>query len=155
MSRRIYLASSWRNTLQSSYIRLLRDYGHEVYDFTGKEPMPAGGPYPTAFAWDELDPKWNSWRPSDFRHNLLSSSRAAFGFLGDSRGMAWADTCLLLLPCGNSAHLEAGFMKGLGKRLIIHYHDNDGGDGYKPDLMYLLADNITIGKEELIDQLSK
>lgn len=30
---RIYLASSWRNKSQQRFVRLLRDAGHEVYDF--------------------------------------------------------------------------------------------------------------------------
>lgn len=31
--RRIYLASSWRNEHQPRILALLRDAGHEVYDF--------------------------------------------------------------------------------------------------------------------------
>ena len=62
--------------------------------------------------------------------------------------MEWADTCVLLLPSGRSAHLEAGYMKGRGKRLIIHIPEYDG-----PDLMYLLADNITVTIFELLEVL--
>lgn len=34
--------------------------------------------------------------------------------------MKWADTCVLALPCGRSAHLEAGWMSGAGKKLIVY-----------------------------------
>ena len=33
MSRRIYLASSWRNPAQPAFVKHLREAGHEVYDF--------------------------------------------------------------------------------------------------------------------------
>lgn len=62
--------------------------------------------------------------------------------------MEWADTCVLLMPCGRSAHIEAGYMKGRGKRLIVYYPTTDR-NGFEPDLMYLLADHIAIGPDEL------
>ena len=65
--------------------------------------------------------------------------------------MEWADTCVMLLPCGRSAHLEAGYMKGRGKRLIIFYANNAREE---PDLMYLLADHIAIGAADLRAVLS-
>lgn len=141
---RIYLATSWRNTYHFTVLNHLQALGHEVYNFKSSEPMPAGGPQPTSFGWDELDLYYKSWDPRQYRDFLVTSQRAAAGYLGDFRGMEWADTCVLTLPSGRSAHLEAGYMKGRGKRLIIYIPEP-----IEPDLMYLLADHICIELEEL------
>lgn len=107
-----------------------------------------------AFSWAEMDENWQDWGPEGYRTQLIRSQRAAAGYLGDLRGMEWADTCVLLLPCGRSAHIEAGYMKGRGKRLIIYIpYALTKDTGFEPDLMYLLADNIVMTKGELIDAL--
>ena len=144
---RIYVASSWRNPYQAQTVKALRALGHEVYDFKSDAPGYFGGPQPTAFSWSEMSADWQAWGPAEYRNELLTHPRAASGYLGDLRGMEWADTCLMLLPCGRSAHIEAGYMKGRGKRLIIMYADQCR-EGFEPDLMYLLADNIIIGEAE-------
>lgn len=143
--RRIYLASSWRNEFHAETRDKLREWGHQVYDFKSRDAIGSGGPVATAFSWAELDPKWQTWTPEAYRQHLTTSPRAAQGYLGDLRGMEWADTCVLLLPCGRSAHIEAGYMKGRNKRLVIHFV----GHREEPDLMYLLADHIAIGWDDL------
>lgn len=145
---RIYLASSWRNCRHSEVLEFVMALGHEVYNFKGVTGICAGGPAPTAFSWADIDSNWKAWTPRSYRDVVIHTPRAASGYLGDFRGMEWADTCVLLLPCGRSAHIEAGYMKGRGKRLIIFYWD-DSSDGFEPDLMYLLADHIAIGLGEL------
>lgn len=47
----------------------------------------------------------------------------------------WADACVLVLPCGRSAHLEAGYCAGQGKVTIFYLHP----DKFEPELMYLLG----------------
>lgn len=174
MARKIYLATSWRNEFHESTKVLLRSWGHEVYDFkedtfrlkglpeTPKEDREAlervqlaiggGVPPATAFAWSDLDSDYLDWAPENYRWHLLSKQRASQGFVSDLRGMEWADTCVMLLPCGNSAHIEAGYMKGRGKRAICHWPNNQPTK-FDPDLMYLLFDNITIGEQELMSAL--
>jgi nucleoside 2-deoxyribosyltransferase len=113
-----------------------------------------------------MDPDWQDWRPREYQGQLQTSARAAQGFIGDLRGMEWADTCVMALPCGNSAHIEAGYMKGRGKRLIIYWHNNEQittakndktGEiktwKFEPDLMYLLGDNLVTGQQELRNAL--
>lgn len=150
---KIYLASSWRNAFHGKTLATLTGAGHDVYDFKSATPKPCGGPAPTAFSWAELDPLWQAWTPEEYRKRLLSSPRAATGYLGDLRGMEWADTCVMLLPCGRSAHIEAGYCKGRGKRLVVYYTHGEDTRGFEPDLMYLLADNIAIGEDELLRAL--
>lgn len=123
---KIYVASSWRNAEQPNVVDLLRAAGHEVYDF--RNPPKASG-----FAWSEIDPGWQSWRAVDYRAKL-AHPRALEGFRSDFDAMKWADVCLLVLPCGRSAHLELGWSAGAGKRTIILTRD-----GEEPELMALLA----------------
>lgn len=139
---RIYVASSWRNEKQPEIVNLLRQNGHEVYDF--RHP-PNGVP---GFAWSEIDPAWEGWSARRYRELLTTHPIAARGFLNDLRGMQWADTCLLVLPCGRSAHLEAGWFCGQGKRTIILTQD-----GEEPELMALLATDICINMGEVLGRL--
>lgn len=126
MSRRIYLASSWRNERQPAVLKALRTAGHEVYDF--RNPAPGN----TGFQWSSIDPDWQSWSPALFRGSLMHPV-AVEGEGLDRRGMDWADTCVLLLPCGRSAHLEAGFMAGAGKDVHVLVEER-----CEPELMYRL-----------------
>lgn len=141
MSRRIYVASSWRNPYQQGIVEMLRMHGHQVYDFRNP-PHGKGG-----FHWSEIDPGWQDWSPEGYREALLTSPVAAQGYLSDLRAMQWADTCVLVQPCGRSAHLELGWMAGRGKRTLILLADGE------PELMALLADEIVTSPDELLKAL--
>lgn len=147
---RIYVASSWRNLKQIEVVGELRDAGHDVYDY--REPCYAGprgcsvtvGMAKGGFDWKELDPSWKDWDAATYRDRLLQSPIAAHGFLSDLRAMRWADTFVLVMPCGRSAHLEAGWAAGAGKRTIILLDDGE------PELMNLLADELVVSVDELV-----
>lgn len=113
--RKIYVASSWRNPIQGHVVERLRAAGHQVYDF--KNPPGRAG-----FSWREVDPDWEKWTPEAYLKGLKSPEAQA-GFRADADAMEWADTCVLVLPCGRSAHLEAGWMSGQKKRLVILLDD--------------------------------
>lgn len=138
---RIYVASSWRNELQPHVVELLRNAGHAVYDF--RNP----GPHDRGFSWSEIDPHWQSWSAERYRE-ALRHPIATKGFATDLAAMRWADTCVLVLPAGRSAHLEAGWFCGIGKRTIILTQD-----GEEPELMARLADTICISVVELLEVL--
>ena len=140
---RIYLASSWRNENQPKAVDILLSHGHEVYDF--RNPFHAEG----GFAWSDIDPNWEKWTAHEYRLNLLRSPIASHGFINDLRAMQWADVCVLLLPCGRSAHLEAGWFCGQGKRCIILTQD-----GEEPELMALLATDICVDMDEVLSLLA-
>lgn len=138
---KIYLASSWRNVMQQSYVNYLRDDGHEVYDF--KNPAPGNN----GFGWREIDPHWKTWDATTFRSSLTHPIANA-GFQSDFYAMHWADPFVLLAPCGRSAHLEMGWACGAGKHTCIVLNSNE-----EPELMYKMADHIAIGLFECIDWL--
>jgi nucleoside 2-deoxyribosyltransferase len=107
-----------------------------VYDFRQPEEGDNG------FHWSEIDPAWQKWTPEQYRKNLYNSI-AEDGYKKDYNAMVWADACVLVMPCGRSAHLEAGYFVGAKKKLIILIDDGE------PELMYKLADNICITIDEV------
>lgn len=125
---RIYLASSWRNVYQAQVLAELRAAGFEVYDF--KNPAPGN----QGFGWRQtID------RPIATAADLLEAlahPRAVEGFKFDFDAMKWADVCVLLLPSGNSAHLEAGWMAGHGKHSVVLAPELK-----EPELMYKCFDD--------------
>lgn len=138
----LYVASSWRNTRQPEIVELLRQVGHEVYDFRNPEPGDNG------FHWSEIDPDWLGWRPEVFRR-CLSHPVAEHGFGLDWNAMKWADAGVLVLPCGRSAHLEAGYFVGANKPLVILLAEEN-----EPELMYKMATRICVSWPELYEALN-
>lgn len=124
---RIYVASSWRNPFQPSMVSTLRKAGHEVYDFRNPAPGNSG------FSWSEIDPGWMFWTPERFRE-ALRHPIAQRGFRFDQAGMDGADQCVLVLPCGRSAHLEAGWFMGRDLPVTVY-----APTPLEPELMYLLG----------------
>lgn len=147
---RLYVASSWRNPHQPATVASLRAAGHEVYDFQ----HPPGGDQ-LGFSWSEVDPAWRSW-PMEAYLAGIAHPTATAGFASDFGAMQWADAGVLLLPCGRSAHLEAGWFIGAGKPLYIVL---DGGEFWpavtpvNPELMYRMATRVCRDLEELHDAL--
>jgi len=135
---RIYVASSWRNEHQPGVVALLQDAAHAVYDFRDSD----------GFSWADIDPDWRRWDFAGYR-KALRHATADRGFRRDKAALGWCDTCVLVLPCGRSAHLELGWAIGQGKRSLI----------YCPpvmmdaELMYLLADHLVDDTERMIELL--
>jgi hypothetical protein len=146
---RIYVASSWRNDFVRNMVESLRQNAYDVYDFTRPSLSPGGS---TAFRWDEIDPGWQDWDAETFRKSL-NHPTADRGFAQDMRFLDACDVCILLLPCGRSAHLEAGYAKGRGKSLIVWIGPNCGK--VEPELMYKIADAIVINYDELGNALAE
>ena len=140
---KIYVASSWRNTYQPDMVSRLRSAGHDVYDF--RNPYPGNN----GFHWSEIDPDWQNWTPSQYREALWHPI-AVDGYMTDFTAMGWADVCVLLLPCGRSAHLEAGYFVGAGKPLHILILKP-----CEPELIYKMATGIHTTISELLRSLEK
>ena len=104
--RRIYVASSWRNQQQQEVVESLRWDGHAVYDFKNpgrKSKRVLVGRYRSEL--ENLEPVTVPRRP--LKHPI-----SEVGCGNDFAAMKWADTFVLVLPCGRSAHLELGWACG-------------------------------------------
>ena len=144
ITHRIYVASSWRNPIQPEIVVALRAAGHEVYDF--RNPAPGNN----GFAWSAIDPDWIGWNPRRFAELVTTHPVARAGFNHDKDALDWCDTCVLVLPSGRSAHLEAGYAAGQGKRVIVYLHP----DKFEPELMYLLCSGFVQDSAELVRALA-
>ena len=138
---KIYVASSWRNMYYNEVVNLLIEAGHDVYDF--RNP-PQGG---NGFHWTDIDANASNWSFEEYteglRHPLAKKQLEA-----DRFAMEWADTCILVLPCGRSAHAEAGWMAGKGKRVIVLIPETQ-----EPELMYGLFNEIVGNIDDLANMV--
>lgn len=125
----VYVASSWRNGAQPWVVKELRRAGIECYDFRNPHhPVHDGG----GFGWSEIDPDWKGWTPTEFV-DALEDPVAVNGYSLDWGAMERARACVLVMPCGRSAHIEAGYFVGAGRPLHILLSDGE------PELMYRMA----------------
>lgn len=140
---KIYVASSWRCPFQPEVVQRLRALGHEVYDFRGCDtgwdsPNDRTG-VPGGFSWSDVDPDWKNW-PEDIPRYLrgLEHPRAIEGFNRDMNALKLADACILVNPCGQSAHAELGWAAGAGKLTAAYCPAIR-----EPDLMLKMAGHVT------------
>lgn len=148
---RLYVASSWRNPHQPQLVADLRVY-HEVYDFR----HPPGGDH-LGFSWSDVDLRWTSWTPEQYLAGLEHPIAVA-GFESDFGAMEWAEACVLVLPSGRSAHLEAGWFVGAGKPLFILLDGAEFGHDaghHVTELMYKMATKVYSGRDELLNDLAE
>jgi hypothetical protein len=125
---KIYIATSWKmESVARDIAAILRVNGFEVDCFCDTST----GRY--VFHWSEIG-NLNDLDAITF----LQDARSQMAFLEDKKWIDWADAVLMLLPCGNSAHLEAGYAKGTGKKLFI-VGDFPAGQF---DVMYGFADAL-------------
>lgn len=136
---KIYVASSWRNEQQQEIVRLLREAGHEVYDF--KNPRPGDN----GFHWSEIDPNWKTWTPQQFREGLRHAT-AVKGFWSDMDALQDCDVCVMVMP------FEAGWAIGAEKPTIILLSETHV---FEPELMYLAAEAICIDIPELLAKVEE
>jgi hypothetical protein len=142
---KIYVASSWRNSRQPAVVSALRAVGHEVYDF--RNPAPGNG----GFGWTQIDDNWQHWTTAQY-FDALDHPVAQAGFRLDMDALKACDACVLVMPSGRSAHLEAGYAIGAGKFTVILC---DAPRSDEPELMYLMADALCTEIPEVIRQLSR
>lgn len=146
MMRRIYVASSWRNPYQPATVIALRTAGHEVYDFRHPEPGDDG------FSWKDVDANGAMYQDAQAYREALDHPLAQNGFAKDHAAMEWADTFVMVQPCGRSAHLELGWACGKGKACYVVLED-----GQEPELMLLevgSTERLCLDVGELIEKLA-
>ncbi len=142
-THKIYVASSWRNVHYNDVVRALREAGHDVYDF--RNP-PSGD---EGFKWSSVSEDYMEWSPQEYREQL-GHPKAVRQFGNDIEAMQSCDICVLVLPCGRSAHTEAGWFAGSGRKVLAYIPERQ-----EPELMYKLFDGICCSLEELIMKLKK
>jgi len=125
---KIYVASSWRNQFEAiALAKDLRSQGHKVDCFC----EPKKGRF--VFHFTEIKNHFNI-----DGIEFLKDSKSQKAFKEDKKWIDWADAVVMLLPCGKSSHLEAGYAVGKGKKLYIIGEFPIG----EFDVMYGFADKL-------------
>lgn len=139
----IYVASSWRNPFHTAVVAGLRSARDRTgngkflpYDFRN----PTEGNH--GFHWSEVGmPSYNrdTNGPVPVKEYIegVDHPIALDGFKSDFDAMKSCDTCVLVLPCGASAHTEAGWFAGQGKPTAVLLDDP-----MVPELMYKIFDYL-------------
>lgn len=140
---KIYVASSWRNKYYPDVVSTLRDAGFDVYDF--RNP----GEGKPDFKWQYVSQDYMQWTPEEYRKNL-SHPFAEAQFNNDIEAMESCDACVLVLPCGRSAHTEAGWFAGKGRKVICYMPVYE-----EADLMYKLFDGVACTMDEVLKLICK
>jgi len=103
-------------------IEAIRAKGYSCYDFTAK---PADPKNPDGTAEEQM-------RAVESHPDYLNDPVHKYHFETDLNGLVNAEVIALLLPAGNSAHMEAGIAYGLHKKLILI------GKPEKPETLYYI-----------------
>lgn len=123
---KLYIASSWRNSLYEEILKKTREMGFEVYDFKQSE---------TAFAWEDVfdTPFWREL-PTEELFQGLKDPSAKRAYAADMKALKDADMLFLLLSAGRSAHWEGGVAHAMGKPIVIYAPP---GEKIELELVYL------------------
>lgn len=143
----VYVASSWRNPIYPQVIAALAAAGVDHYDF--RNP-----PTSTAFSWHQVGGQALSGAPSQPESietylRMIDHHIARAGFKADFDAMETADTFVLVLPSGRSAHLELGWAVGQSKRTAVLLEDP-----VEPELMYRMVDHLARDVDDLLAWLT-
>lgn len=92
-----------------------------------------------------IDPGWQKWTPAEHRE-ALSLPIAQHGFKRDMDALRECEACVLVLPCGRSAHLELGWAVGAGKKTCVLELEP-----IEPDLMYAMCDKLCVNFDEILE----
>lgn len=134
---------------------LYRDVGGYEPDYDPADDRPAwrhkSDGYASCYLHDRqfaAPKKGSDWESVDEYLRMVRHPVAAAGFDVDFGAMRKADTFVLVLPCGKSAHLELGWAIGAGKRTAILLEDP-----VEPELMYRMVDYLAQGMVDLLGWL--
>lgn len=141
MSNKIYLASSWSNPHHTRVLKLLREAGHDVYDYREK-----------GFLFSKLvgvTPDTNiDILPTDRKLELLDHETSQKAFMMDYKALQECDVLVMLQVSGNDAHLELGFAAGQGKYTIVYLADT-----WRVGLMDKVANSFVTSDQQLLEEL--
>lgn len=135
----VYVASSWRCPMQAGVVAMLKATKIPHYDFRDSK----------GFHWSETGLDADDCTHEQYL-KALTHERSIEGFARDMEALDRADAVVMVLPCGNSAHLELGYAVANNKRTAILLPQ---GDKVRPDLMYKMADVILCDVHDLLDWL--
>lgn len=145
----IYVASSWRNPHYESVLDCLDQWNLPYYNWRDEEGFHWSDVFTPDLIGIDIDEHQKShWTlpisPTQYHYGMLHQ-RAKKGFERDMLHLREASAVILLLPCGKSAHLEAGWAVGSGKPVALYMPES-----LQPELMYGMFDRMTDNIDDLM-----
>jgi hypothetical protein len=124
---------------------VLRDAGHEVYDFTDPRCRRTPELPPEKFP-EQFDPDRHNYR------DYLESQPAFRSAVEENRqAIEWCDLVILLLPCGIDATADWALGVGLGKQSVVVGYPPAG----KRSPTHLWADALLDNTNEILPWIDK
>jgi hypothetical protein len=150
---RVYVASSWRNARYPFVLERLVAEDIPHYDF--RQPAPGNFGFKWSDVWRAINGEGmgpNDWAKARGDHivEMLRHPIAADGFHHDYRALLDASACLMVMPCGRSAHLELGWCIGQRIPSIVLLDEES-----EAELMWKLADLVTVSLDEAVEFLKR
>lgn len=136
----IYIIGSLRNPLIPKIGDSIRALGLQAFDM-----WHAAGPEADDYWRDYHRERGNSYK------DALASPEADNVFNFDKKHLDMADMAILVMPAGKSAHLEAGYMIGQGKKVYILFDE----EPERYDVMVKFATAVFFNEEDLVNELSR
>lgn len=136
----IYLAGSLRNPEIPKIANILRNYGFEVFD-----DWYAPGP--------DADDYWRDYeklKGSDYRMALRGHSAQTI-FNLDKKFLDQCDAAVMVMPAGKSAHMELGYVRGMGKPAFILFDK----EPERFEVMHNFATDVFFSVEECVKGLKQ
>lgn len=141
---KVYVAGSFRNAEMCREAGgLIRDTGIETYVFCDVK----NNAFIQALALRELG-LVHAFTPMTALHD----THIQIIYKENMRELMTSDVVVLILPCGRSAHLEAGWIKGADGGKLIIYGEMKVGEF---DAMYGMADLVTDDFHNVLQQLAQ
>ena len=144
-NRKVYIATSWSNEHYDEVREFVTSAGLDVSDWR-QEPFRfsdcKGG------AGAELAGDWQDWPYEAWHQRAFEDDHVTWGAEKDWKLLAQSEAVILAMPCGRSAHMEAGVAIGTSRPVLIWYPDKkQSWDG--PDLIHTWAQTITADRHVL------
>ncbi|MDI6717786.1 MAG: hypothetical protein QMD86_01930 [Patescibacteria group bacterium] len=135
---KFFIASRWKNKEEVERLsEELKGRGHQVYSF-----LESGANLLTGMPI-EAEMKVFSEALANWRNDPRISQ--IFDF--EIKGLKECDALILLLPAGDSSHVEAGAAYGMGKKIIAI------GPVAKPEVIYLMFNHLYLDVSSFLADL--
>ncbi|OGM94598.1 hypothetical protein A2333_03180 [Candidatus Wolfebacteria bacterium RIFOXYB2_FULL_49_7] len=136
---KFFIASPWKNKTQVEQLTgELDKLGHSAYSYVESGANLLTGK-PIEDEMKEFTKALVNWKIDDRIAKIAES---------EVQAIKDADVVILLLPAGDSSHMEAGIGYGLGKRLVLI------GPVEKPEVIYLLFNHVYLDISSFLQDFS-
>jgi hypothetical protein len=136
---KIYIMGALKNPEIVNVANRLRAAGHDVFaDWFSPGP--------------DADGFWQEYERNSGRGyaDAIYGVHARHVFAFDKKHLDECEAGVLVMPAGKSAHLELGYLAGLGKPGYVLFD----AEPERFDLMYLFAERVVFSLEALITELA-